>query len=69
MPQVNHVGGAINGTKMLGVATQAKRGELSAEEIAALQALRPDVPYPGRMPDPTGPKPAESKPTGPALVD
>lgn len=35
---------------MLSVAKRAKRGELTAAEIEALQRLRPDVPYPGTLP-------------------
>lgn len=43
-------GAVVNDLKILSIARRARRGELSADEIAALQQLRPDVPYPGTMP-------------------
>ncbi len=39
-----------NDVGMMADAARAKRGELSVEEIERLQALRPDVPYPGTLP-------------------
>ncbi|QDP98202.1 hypothetical protein FOE78_21905 [Microlunatus elymi] len=42
--------GVAQDARTLQVAAQARRGELSRKEIDRLQALRPDVPYPGRLP-------------------
>jgi len=50
MHPVNPVA-TVNDVKILGIANSARQGRLSAEQIGALQALRPDVPYPGKMPD------------------
>lgn len=41
----------VNDVKILGVAAEASKGTLTAEQISELQALRPDVPYPGKMPN------------------
>jgi hypothetical protein len=38
----------------MGVAAKAREGELSRAEIEWLQALSPDVPYPGQLPPATG---------------
>lgn len=50
----------VTDARILGIAEDAKRGELTAAQIAQLQALRPDVPYPGWTPEnpppPTGPR-------------
>lgn len=40
----------MNDFEILRVAGVASKGELSTEQFAALQALRPDVPYPGKLP-------------------
>lgn len=34
----------------MALAARARRGELTRQEIARLQALRPEVPYPGKLP-------------------
>jgi hypothetical protein len=39
-----------NDAAVMSVAARARDGELSLDELRALQALRPDVPYPGRWP-------------------
>jgi hypothetical protein len=39
-----------NDAVVMSVAARARDGKLSLDELRALQALRPDVPYPGRWP-------------------
>lgn len=41
---------AVNDIAILSTAKRARNGELTASEIRELQALRPDVPYPGALP-------------------
>lgn len=45
-------GAVRNDVAIMDVAARAKRGDLSVAEIRRLQALRPDVPYPGSLPVP-----------------
>ncbi|WGW12937.1 hypothetical protein LWF01_03955 [Saxibacter everestensis] len=35
----------------MNVATKARKGELTRAQIEHLQSLRPEIPYPGRLPD------------------
>lgn len=45
-----HARGVGDDLNNLDVAKRGRDGRLSRAEIAALQALRPDVPYPGKLP-------------------
>jgi len=42
---------SVTDPAVLRLAKRAKRGELRDDEIAALQALRPNMLYPGKLPD------------------
>lgn len=44
-----------NDFQTMGIASQARDGKLSRDEILALQALRPEIPYPGELPPPVDP--------------
>ncbi|MFG6403114.1 hypothetical protein [Microbacterium sp. P04] len=43
-------GAAMSPARMMTIASRAQAGDLTPEELHALQALRPDVPYPGTIP-------------------
>ncbi|MFC6355124.1 hypothetical protein [Luethyella okanaganae] len=45
-------GSAANDIETMSIAAKARDGRLSLAEVQRLQALRPEVPYPGRLPDP-----------------